>query len=401
MLKRFWFVGGLLAASLTMGAIPNAEGQGFPGVTDTEIRIGNVIPYTGPLAAYGDLGRVYAAYFEMINDGGGINGRSVRLISYDDSYQPARSLERTRQLIERDNVLLVFQSLGLPAVAVREYLNEQRVPQLFAALALTAFEDPETYPWSMRWQPSLESEAIAVTTHLNERFVNGTVGLLYQADDFGAELIELFTELLPDHFELIAQPYSVSDPSVDAQIHALQAAGADIFLNMATPRAAAQAIRRAAEINWRPYQILISISSSIKNVIEPAGMENAMGIVSIRYLKDLSDPSVADDFDVVDFYEFWATYSPGPGDPGNPEAYAFAVASALVEVLKRCGDDLSRDNVLRQATSLTDLELPMLLPGITVNTGPLDYAPIEQFQLSRFDGAAFVNFGPLIDTSRE
>lgn len=385
----------------TLVATSSVVAQSHPGASETEIRIGNVMPYTGPLAAYGDIGRTLSAYFEMVNANGGVNGRDIRFISYDDAYQATRSIERVRQLVEQDDVLLIFQSLGLPALAVRDYLNENRVPQLFAALSLTAFEDPENYPWSMRWNPSLASEAHAIAAHLFDQFEGGTVGVLYQNDDFGAELRELFDDLLSDRFTVVMQPYAVSDPTVDSQISALQAVGADIFLNMATPRAAAQAIRRAGEIGWAPYQVLISISSGIEEVLVPAGLEHSEGIVTIRYLKDPADPDVADEPDVAAFHEFWEEFDPSTGEPSNTEAYAVAVASALVEVLRRCGDDLSRENVMRQATSLVQVRLPMLMSGIHVDTSSIDYAPIEQFRLATFDGARFAPFGELIDTSEQ
>ena len=390
---------GSICGALMFGAVSIAHAQQLPGVSDTEIRIGNINPYTGPAAAWSDLGRTFTAYFQMINDLGGINGRLVNFISYDDAFSPPRTIEQARRLVERDDVLLIFQPLGAQTnLAIRDYMNEMAVPQLFMANGLSQFDDPDNFPWSMRWNPNFASEARLFAEHINQTFSAGTVGVLYQNDETGQEFLGTFVDQLDDRFEVVSQPYNVTDPSIDAQVAALQSEGAEIFLNVAITRFATQAIRRAAELQWTPYHLIWSISSGIDEVFEPAGIENAVGIVSSRYLKDVADPSVAGDRDVREFQWFWNNYYLGTGKPGF-EVYAFAVAAALVEVLRRCGDNLSRENVMLQASSLTNLELPLLLPGITVNTSPSDYSPIEQFRLSRFDGTTFVNFGPLINTA--
>lgn len=378
-----------------------AAAQSLPGVSGDEIRIGNILPYTGPAAAWGELGRVYAAFFEMINDRGGINGRHIEFISGDDGYSPPRTLEQARRLVERDDVLLIFQSLGTSNnLAIRDYMNEMHVPQLFIATGALVFDDPANYPWTMRWNPSFESEAQAFADHILENFAEAKVGILYQNDDSGREAVRVMTERINGRFEVIPQPYNTNDPTVDAQVAALQAAGVDVFVNIAVARAASQAIRRAAELNWHPYQLLYSGSSSIIDVLEPAGIENTIGIVTARHSIDPNDPVFAGNQGLADFLEFMNTYRPGD-QLGVTQAYAYNVASALVEVLRRCGDDLSRENVMAQAASLSDLELPMLIPGITVNTSPTDYAPIEQFVMARFDGNSFVPFGPLVETHNE
>lgn len=390
-----WFGASLAAADF-------ANGQELPGVTDTEIRIGHILPYTGPAAAWGPIGTTIAAYFRMINDLGGINGRSVVFISYDDGFSTPRTVEAARRLVERDDVLLIFQSAGVQQnLAIRDYLNELGVPQLFMANSATVFDDPVNYPWSMRWNPTSTSEAKAFADHILAEFVEARIGVLYENDEWSREYLQALTERLNGRFEIVSQIYDITDPTVDAQVLALQAAGVDVFLNFAGPRFAAQAIQRAAEIQWHPYHIIASVSSGIEQTFLPAGFENAVGIVSLRYQKDTSDPANRNDPDVAEFQWFWENYNPGTGEQGIVEVYAFSVAAALVSVLRRCGDDLSRANVMRQATNLVALEVPLLLPGITVNTSPTDYAPLEQFRMSRFDGVSFVNFGPLIDTAND
>jgi branched-chain amino acid transport system substrate-binding protein len=391
-----------VAMATAISAAPwSLAAQSLPGVSEGEIRIGNILPYTGPAAAWGELGRVYASFFEMINDRGGINGRRVDFISGDDGYSPPRTLEQARRLVERDDVLLIFQSLGTSNnLAIRDYMNELGVPQLFVASGSLLFDDPAHYPWTMRWNPSFESEAQAFADHILENFTEAKVGILYQNDDSGREAVRVLTERINGRFEVVAQPYNSNDPTVDAQVAALQAAGVDVFVNIAVARAASQAIRRAAELGWHPYQLLYSGSSSIVDVLEPAGIENAIGIITARHSIDPNDPVFAGNPGLDAFLQFMRTYRPND-QLGVTQAYAYNVASALVEVLRRCGDDLSRENVMRQAASLSDLDLPMLIPGITVNTSPTDYAPIEQFIMARFDGRSFVPFGPLIETHED
>lgn len=390
---------GLVACAVVL-AWPVA-GQPWPGVSDTEIRIGNIVPYSGPAAAYGDLGRVHAAFFAMVNDLGGINGRRVTLISNDDGYSPPRTLEQARRLVERDDVLLIFQSLGTPTnLAIRDYMNEMGVPQLFMATGSPVFDDPSNYPWTMRWNPSFESEALVYADYISATFDQATIGILYQNDESGRSAVAVLAARLAGRFPIATQPYNQTDPTVDAQVAALQAAGVDVFVNLSIGRFAAQSIQRAAELQWRPHHILYSGSASIAEIFVPAGVANAVGIVTTRHSIDPADPAFADDPGRAEFVWFMENYL-----PGRPytvlEAYAYNVASALVEVLRRCGDDLSRADVMEHASNLTDLELPMLIPGITVNTSPTDYAPVEAFQLARFDGNSFVPFGAIIDTSNQ
>jgi branched-chain amino acid transport system substrate-binding protein len=392
-------VAGLMACALVL-AWPGAA-QPLPGVSDSEIRIGNLVPYSGPAAAYGDLGRVHAAFFAMVNDLGGINGRRVTLLSNDDGYSPPRTLEQARRLVERDDVLLIFQSLGTPTnLAIRDYMNEMGVPQLFMATGSPVFDDPVNYPWTMRWNPSFESEARVYADYILETFEQATIGVLYQNDDSGRSAVAVLAESIAGRFPIVSQPYDQTDPTVDAQVAALQAAGVTVFVNLAIGRFAAQSIRRAAELQWRPHHILYSGSASIAETFMPAGLENAVGIITTRHSIDPADPAFADHPGRAEFVWFMENYLPGR-QYTVLEAYAYNVASALVEVLRRCGNDLSRADVMEHAANLTDLALPMLIPGITVNTSPTDYAPIEAFQMARFDGNSFVPFGAIIDTANQ
>ena len=295
-------------------------------------------------------------------------------------------------------MLLVFQSLGTPTnLAIRDYMNASRVPQLFMATGSPAFDDPENFPWTMRWNHSVEAEAHVYADYILATFSDATIGVLYQNDESGQGALAALREGIAGRFEIIAQPYNIGDPTVDAQIAALQAAGADVFVNMSIASYASQSIRRAAELRWQPYHLLYSGSASIAEVLEPAGLDNAIGIVSLQNSIDLADPGFAEHPGLAEFV--WFIENSGPRDEyGVLEAYAYNVASALVEVLRRCGDDLSRENVMRQAANLADLELPMLMPGVTVDTSSTDYAPIEQFRIARFDGRSFVPFGALLDS---
>lgn len=383
-----------LVTILGFGLATAAAGQELPGVTDNEIRVGNISPYTGPAAAFSTIARVQAAFFEMVNDSGGVNGRSIRFISYDDAYTPPRTLEQARRLVEADDVLLIFQSLGTgPNLAIRGYLNDAGVPQLFIATGATFFDDPTRYPWTMPFTPSYRAEAVVYANHIIATFPDAVVGILYQDDDFGRDYLDAITAAIGESMPIVSQPYAVSDSNVDAQIAALKDAGATVLVSAASIRTAAQAIRRAAELAWAPQHYIASVSAGIEDTLEPAGLENAIGVITARYVMDPT--TYADDPEMLAFLSFFEAYDPGTGEPGSLEVYAYAAASALVEVLRRCGDDLSRENVMNQAAHLTDLDLPLLLPGVLLTTSPEDYSPIEQLRLSQFDGTRYV----LLDTN--
>lgn len=392
----------LVIAVIFAGAVfgsGSARAQPLPGVTDTEIRIGHTASYTGAASAYGTIGRTIAAYFRMINDGGGINGRRINFISYDDGTSPPRALEAVRRLVERDDVLLVFQSVGTAQnLVMRDYLNGAGIPQLFISSGATFFDDPANYPWTMRLNLSYAAEARLMAAHIAETGGNARVGVLYQDDDFGRDVLDNLTDAADGRFTVVAQPYDVVDATVDVQMAALRAAGAEVLVIAATPRFAAQAIRRAAELGWQPsLRLITSVASSLRGTYEPAGIQNSIGIVTSAYLKNPADPAWADDPEMQAYKAFLVRYYP-EGDPnGTFEAYGYLAAGAMVEVLRRAGDDLTREHVMRIATSLDHVAIPMLLPGITLATSPTDYAPIEQAQRARFDGAAMIRFGEMLD----
>ena len=378
--------------------LPIGSVQPQPVAPPAEIRIGNTTPYSGPASAYGVLGRTLDAFFRMVNEGGGINGRPVVFHSYDDMGNPALTLQHTRRLVEQDGVLLIFGAVGtLGNLAIRSYLNDAGVPQLFIATGAEVFDDPANYPWTMRWTASFEAEARVYGRYIAATFPGARIGVLYQNDDAGAAYLAALRAGLGEGWDLVPAPYDATDATVDAPIAALRTAGIDVFVNFATPRFAAQALQRIGELGWRLPQIQASVSASIHGVIEPAGVENAIGNVTAFYVKDPGAPAFAESPDVIAFRAFMAEHYP-EGDPrGVFESFAYTMASALYQVLIQAGDDLSRENIMEVATNLDDLTVPMLMPGVTIDTSPTDYAPLEQFQLARFDGTAFVPFGEVID----
>jgi len=384
---------GAVAFSLPAGA------QVLPGVSETEIRIGNTLPYTGPAAAYGVLGRTLEAYFDMVNDEGGIDGRQVRFISYDDGFNPSVAIEQVRRLVERDDVLLMFQQIGTePNLAVRDYLNDAGVPQLFASSGSPLLDDPAAYPWTMRWNPSFQSEATVYVRYITENFPGARIGILYRNDAAGAGYVAAMRAALPAGTPILALPYDVADTTVDAQISALQADGVEVFLDFAIGNVASRAIARTAEIGWQPHHILTSTSTGA-DVLGAAGPGNAVGIVSAIFMKDPALPAWAADADIAAYHAFLAEHYPEGAAGGLYTLAAYSAAGTLVDILRSAGDDLSRSNVMALAASLDNVPAAGLLPGIVLDTGPDDYAPIEQFQMARFDGTAFVPFGPVIQGS--
>jgi len=389
-------------AAVLAGAVALSQPAGAqvrPGVSETEIRIGNTLPYTGPAAAYGVLGRTLEAYFDMVNGDGGINGRLIRFISYDDGFSPPVALEQVRRLVEQDDVLLMFQQIGTePNLAVREYLNEAGVPQLFASSGSPALADPAAYPWTMRWNPSFLAEATVYIRYITENFPGARVGILYRNDDAGAGYVAAMRAALPAGTPILALPYDVGDTNVDAQISALQADGVEVFLDFAIGNAASRAIARAAEIGWQPHHILTSTSTGA-DILAAAGPGNAVGVVSAIFLKDPGHPPWAADPDMAAYHTFLAEHYPEGAAAGLYALAAYSAAGTLVEILRAAGDDLSRSNVMALAASLDGVPAAGLLPGILLDTSPTDYALIEEFQMARFDGTAFVPFGPVIQGS--
>ena len=387
---------------LAVGATPAAAQKKYdPGASDTEIKVGNIMPYSGPLSAYAQIGRTEAAFFRMINEQGGINGRKINFISYDDAFSPPKTVEQARKLVESDEVLFIFQSLGTPTNnAIQKYMDQKKVPQLFVATGATKFGDPKNFPWTMGWQPTYQTEGRIYAKYILQNLPNGKIGILYQNDDSGRDYLKgLKDGLGPEATKrmIVAElPYDPSDPTVDSQVVALKTIGADIFFDEASPKFAAQAIRKAAEIGWKPTLFLASISNSVGSVLKPAGLENSKGILSSNYIKDPTDPTWKDDPAIKQWSEFMDKYFPEGDKSSTFTVYGYALSQTLVQVLKQCGDELTRKNVMKQATNLKDFEVGLLLPGIKINTSPTDYYPIEQMQMSRFNGEHSVLFGTAI-----
>ncbi|HMK81894.1 MAG TPA: ABC transporter substrate-binding protein, partial [Xanthobacteraceae bacterium] len=370
-----------------------------PGASDTEIRIGNIVPYSGPASAYGTVGKSEAAYFRMINEQGGINGRRINFISYDDAYSPPKTVEQARKLVEGDEVLLIVSSLGTASnSAIQKYMNARKVPQLFVATGATKWGDPKSFPWTMGYQPNYQSEGRIYAKYILAHHAAAKIAVLFQNDDYGKDVLKGLKDGLGDKAAMIIAeaPYEVSDPTVDSQVVRLKASGADIFVNIATPKFAAQAIKKVAELGWKPVHILNNVSASIGSVLRPAGLENAKGILSTAYFKDQTDPALADDPGVKEWTTFMDRYFPDGDKANNSNVTGFTIAQLLTRVLTACGDNLTRANVMREAASLKDVELGMLLPGIKVNTSPTDYFPLKELQMRRFNGEGWENFGPII-----
>jgi branched-chain amino acid transport system substrate-binding protein len=382
-----------------VGTVPaSAQKKYDPGASDTEIKIGNIMPYSGPLSAYALIGRTEAAFFRKLNDEGGINGRKISFISYDDAFSPPKTVEQARKLVESDEVLLIFQSLGTPTNnAIQKYLDQKKVPQLFVATGATKFGDPKNFPWTMGWQPTYQTEGRIYAKYILQNLPQARIGILFQNDDSGRDYLKGLKDGLGEDAAkrmIVAElPYDPSDPTVDSQVVSLKTLGADVFFNEASPKFAAQAIRKAAEIGWKPTLFLASISNSVGSVLRPAGLENAKGVLSTNYLKDPTDPAWKDDPTIKEWSAFMDKYFPEGDKTSTFSVYGYLLAQTMVQVLKQCGDELTRANIMKQATSLKDFELGLLLPGIKINTSPTDYFPIEQMQMSRFNGEHGELFG--------
>jgi branched-chain amino acid transport system substrate-binding protein len=387
----------LLAAS-SSGAL--AQKKYDTGATDTEIKIGNIMPYSGPASAYGVIGKTQQAYFNKINAAGGINGRKINFISYDDGYSPPKTVEQARKLVESDEVLLIFNPLGTPGnTAIQKYMNSKKVPQLFVATGATKWNDPQHFPWTMGWQPSYQSESRIYAKYLLKEKPNAKIAVLYQNDDYGKDYLKGLKDGLgakAASMIIAEESYETTEPSIDDHVVKLKATGADVFVNIATPKFAAQAIKKAAEIQWKPLHILNNVSASVGGVIQPAGFENAQGIISAAYLKDVTDPQWDNDAGMKQFLDFLAKDFPEANRTDGNVLYGYAVAQTMVQVLKQSGDNLTRENIMRQAANLKDFRTEVLLPGVMINTSPSDFAPISQLQLQRFKGERWELFGDVI-----
>jgi len=387
----------VLAAS-SSGAL--AQKKYDTGATDTEIKIGNIMPYSGPASAYGVIGKTEAAYFKKINAEGGINGRKINFISYDDGYSPPKTVEQARKLVESDEVLFIFNSLGTPPnTAIHKYMNAKKVPQLFVATGATKWNDPKDFPWTMGWQPNYQSESRIYAKYLLKEKPNAKIAVLYQNDDYGKDYLKGLKDGLgakAASMIVAEESFETTEPTIDNHIVKLKSTGADVFFNVTTPKFAAQAIKKIAEIEWKPLHLLNNVSSSIGGVMKPAGFENSQGIISATYLKDVSDPQWDNDAGMKQFLDFLAKdYPEGNKLDGFVET-GYAVAQTMVQVLKQCGDNLTRENIMKQAASLKDFRTEVLLPGIKINTSPTDFAPISQLQLMRFKGERWMLFGDII-----
>jgi branched-chain amino acid transport system substrate-binding protein len=393
----------LSAAALAlavMGGTALAQKKYDTGATDTEIKIGNINPYSGPASAYGVIGKTIDAYFKKINAEGGINGRKITFITYDDGYSPPKAVEQTRKLVESDEVLLLFQPLGTPGnTAIQKYMNQKKVPQLFVATGATKWNDPKNFPWTMGWQPNYQTESAIYAQYILKEKPNGKIAILYQNDDYGKDYVKGLKDGLGAKAAsmIVAESsYEVSEPTVDSHIVKLKSSGADVFFNVATPKFAAQAIKKMAEIQWKPMHVLNSVGSSIGSVIKPAGFENSQGIISAAYIKDPTDPQWKDDPAMKKFDEFLAKYYPEGNRIDASVIYGYTVAQTMVQTLKQAGDNLTRENIMKEAANLKNLEHDTLLPGIKINTSPTNFAPIKQFQLQRFKGETWERFGPVM-----
>jgi branched-chain amino acid transport system substrate-binding protein len=388
---------GLLATAIAGTA--HAEKKYDPGATDSEIKIGNIMPYSGPASAYATIGKTEAAYFNKINAEGGINGRKISFISYDDGYNPAKTVEQARKLVESDEVLLIFNSLGTANnTAIQKYMNARKVPQLFVSTGAAKWNDPKNFPWTMGWQPSYQVEARIYAAYILKNYPGKTIGVLYQNDDFGKDyVIGLHDGLGDQASKLIAveASYETTSPTVDSQVVQIRSANPDIFVNVATPKFAAQAIRKLGELKWTPVHFLTNVSVSVGSVMKPAGYENGQGILSAAYLKDPKDPKWKDDPAMNEWRAFMTKWYPEGDQEDAATVFAYGIARGLEQVLRQCGDDLTRENIMKQAANL-NFEIGIYLPGTRIRTNPTDFAPLEQLQMMRFKGDSWELFGPIM-----
>ena len=389
-----------IVAFAATGGTAFAQKKYDTGATDTEIKIGNIMPYSGPASAYGVIGKTEEAYFKKINAEGGINGRKINFISYDDGYSPPKAVEQARKLVESDEALLVFNPLGTANnTAIQKYMNSKKVPQLFVATGATKWNDPKDFPWTMGWQPSYQSEAHIYAKFLMKEKPDAKIAVFYQNDDFGKDYLKGLKDALGAKASMITaeESYETSEPTIDNHIVKLKATGADVFISITTPKFAAQAIKKLAEIDWKPMHIVSNVSSSVGGVMKPAGFENAQGILSAAYAKDGADPQWDNDPGMKKFFAFLEKYYPEGNKLDASVVYGYSAAQTMVKVIEMCGDNLTRENVMKQAASLKDFAPDTLLPGVKINTSATDFAPIEQLQMQRFKGEKWDLFGDIIN----
>ncbi len=395
-------IAAVAAVTFVAGA---AVAKNAPGVTDTEIKIGNTNPYSGPASSYSTIGKSIGACWDWVNDTGGINGRKIKWISLDDGYSPPKTKEQFRKLVEKEKVAFIFQSLGTPTnSAVHKYMNKKKVPQLFVATGATKWGQPKEFPWTMGWQPNYQTVGAIFGNYILQNYPEGKVAIMYQNDDYGKDYVIGMKRAMGAAFDkqvVKQESYEATDPTVDSQIVSLASSGADVFVNISIPKFAAQAIKKMAAIGWKPAHLLNDVAASIASTYKPAGVENAKGIISVDFYKDPNDPEWENDPDTIKWRAWMDKYQPSGDKKNKMNAYGYAVCHTMIAVLKNAGNDLSRANIMKQAASLHEVPIPMLLPGMYADTSPTDFYPLEQMQMTRFDGTRSVRFGPLISAETE
>jgi len=402
-MRRGFLLTLLLAFGLAL--VSSSAPAQTPGVTATEIKIGNTNPYSGPASAYGTIGKAIAAYFKKVNDEGGVNGHKVNYISYDDAYSPPKAVEMVRKLVEQDQVAALFQTLGTPTnTAIHKYVNSQKIPHLFVATGATKWNDPKNFPYTMGWQPNYQTEGRTYAAYILKNFPDAKIGILYQNDDYGKDYRKGLHDGLGEAAKkmiVLEQTYEVTDPTIDSQIVNLKNSGATVFFNVTIPKFAVQAIKKAHDIGWKPNHFLNNVSSSLATVLKPAGLEASKGLITALYMKEVTDPQWRNDKGFMDWVAWMKKYYPDGALDDQSNAFGYTAAQAMTQVLKQCGSDFSRENIMKQAANLKNVEFPMLLPGIKVNTSPTDHAPVEQEQLAKFNGEIWSLFGEVLDAYRK
>ncbi len=397
--NRRAFIGGVSAATMFTGSRAFAQKKYDDGATDTEIKIGHAVPYSGPASAYGIIGKAIEGYWKMVNDRGGINGRKVKFITLDDAYSPPKTFEVVRQLVEQDKVLCLFNTLGTPSnTVIQKYMNQKKIPQLYVATGASKWGDPKHFPWTMGWQPDYNTEAQIYAKHILANVKDPKIAVLMQNDDFGKDYVDGFKKGLGSDANKIAKlvTFEVSDPTVESQIIQLKESGANVFFNVATPKFAAQAIRKVGELGWKPAQYVTNVSISVASVMKPAGFDNCQGVITAAYEKDPTDKRWADDAEMKVWRAWMDKYEPGGSQADINFVFGYAVSFLMEETLRRCGDTLTRENVMKQAAGFQKFRIPMLLPGITISTSPTDFYPIQSVQLQAFKGETWELFGDVM-----
>ena len=398
--QSFWLAAALAVGGSLLASGAWAQAKYGPGASAKEIKLGQTMPYSGPASAYATIGKVEQAYFKKINDEGGINGRMINLLSVDDGYSPPKAVEQVRKLVEQDEVLALFQTLGTPSnSAIHKYVNAKKVPHLFLATGATKWNDPKNNPWTMGFNLSYQTEGAIYGRYLLKNKPNAKIAILYQNDDYGKDVLAGVKQVLTgaNAKMIVAEAtYEVTDPTVDSQILTLKASGADTFINITTPKFAAQAIRKVYDSGWKPLHIVNNVGASVGSVLAPAGLDKSVDLITVQYYKDATDPQWKDDPAMLEWRAFMARYYREGNVDDASNIYGYIAAQTMVQVLKQCGNDLTRENVMKQAASLKNFRQPLLLPGITLNTGPNDFAPVDQGQLSKFNGKQWVLFGDVI-----